>query len=180
MAPLLGGGLEPRFRVLFSAIFHSIAQGNCHQRGKQWKVVEAKLLQTAASLRTCFVLVIHPRAPKPLVPFLGILSSGCQNIELSFRSWPKRNQYLANSFPGPAPFRGNSNQQVLSPLISWKRFRGSSNAVHRDVATLQIKCPKLFKFRISAGKRKSHIDEPERVPPSSKSLHFPYVGSGPI
>jgi hypothetical protein len=127
--------------------------------------VEAKLLQTAASLRTCFVLVIHPRAPKPLVPFLGILSSGCQNIELSFRSWPKRNQYLANSFPGPAPFRGNSNQQVLSPLISWKRFRGSSNAVHRDVATLQIKCPKLFKFRISAGKRKSHIDEPERVPP---------------
>jgi hypothetical protein len=115
MEPLLGG-LEPHFRVLFSAIFLSTAQGNCRQRGKQWKVVEAKLLQTAASLRTCFVLVIHPRAPKPLVPFLGILSSGCQNIELSFRSWPKRNQYLANSFPGPAPFRGNSNQQVLSPL----------------------------------------------------------------
>jgi hypothetical protein len=51
---------------------------------------------------------------------------------------------------------------------------------YQDVATLQIKCPELFKFRISAGKRKSHIDDPERVPPSSKSLHFPYVGSRPI
>jgi hypothetical protein len=62
VAFLLGGGLEPRFRVLFSAIFHSIAQGDCHQRGKQWKVVEAKLLQNAASLRTFFVLVIGTRS----------------------------------------------------------------------------------------------------------------------
>ena len=65
------GGLEPRFRVLFSAIFHSIAQGNCHQRGKQWKVVEAKLLQTAASLRTSFALVISAEALKSLVALLG-------------------------------------------------------------------------------------------------------------
>jgi len=50
-SPLIGRGLEPTFTVLFSTIFHSIAQGNSHQRGKQWKVVEAKLLQTAASLK---------------------------------------------------------------------------------------------------------------------------------
>ncbi|MEA3147388.1 MAG: hypothetical protein QOI53_2945, partial [Verrucomicrobiota bacterium] len=36
---------------------------------------------------------------------------------------------------------------------------------YQDVATLQIKCPELFKFRISAGKRMSHIDDPERMPP---------------
>jgi hypothetical protein len=48
-------GLEPHFRVLFSAIFHGVSLGNFHQRGKQWKAVEAKLLQTAASLRTFFV-----------------------------------------------------------------------------------------------------------------------------
>jgi hypothetical protein len=53
MASLLGG-LEPVFTVLFSTVFQSIAQGDCHQRGKQWKAVEAKLLQTAASLRTFF------------------------------------------------------------------------------------------------------------------------------
>jgi hypothetical protein len=65
------GGLEPGFWVPFSLIFHSIAQGNCHQRGKLRKVVEAKLLQSAASLRTLFVLVISARALKSLVPFLG-------------------------------------------------------------------------------------------------------------
>jgi hypothetical protein len=68
---VLGGGLEPGFRVPFSTIFHSIAQGNCHQRGKQWKTEEAKLLQTAASLRTFFVWVISARALKSLVAFLG-------------------------------------------------------------------------------------------------------------
>jgi hypothetical protein len=63
-------GLEPGFWVPFSLIFHS-AQGNCRQRGKLRKVVEAKLLQSAASLRTLFVLVISARALKSLVPFLG-------------------------------------------------------------------------------------------------------------
>src|SRR6476661_3223145 len=29
--PLLGGGLEPRFMVLFSAIFHDVSLGNCHK-----------------------------------------------------------------------------------------------------------------------------------------------------
>ena len=31
---LCSGGLEPRFRVLFSAIFHGVSLGNCHQGGK--------------------------------------------------------------------------------------------------------------------------------------------------
>jgi hypothetical protein len=44
-APLLGRGLERHFRVLFSAIFHAVPRGKCHQRGKQWKLAEAKLLQ---------------------------------------------------------------------------------------------------------------------------------------
>jgi hypothetical protein len=45
-SPLLGGGLEPHFRVLFSAIFHGIAQGNCDQGRKRRILVEGKLLQT--------------------------------------------------------------------------------------------------------------------------------------
>ena len=81
MAVSARGGLEPRFRVLFSTVFHSIAQGNCRQRGKQWKVVEAKLLQTAASLHTRFTLVISARALNRSSRFSVLLSSGCQNIE---------------------------------------------------------------------------------------------------
>jgi hypothetical protein len=89
---LLGGGLEPRFGVLFSAIFHGIAQGNCHQRGKQWKVAEAKLLQTAASLRTCFALVISAQVLNRSPRFWGILERGSQNIEpsLSFHAGMSR------------------------------------------------------------------------------------------
>jgi hypothetical protein len=41
--PLLGGGLEPRFRVLFSAIFHGVSLGNFHQGRNQWKWAEAKV-----------------------------------------------------------------------------------------------------------------------------------------
>jgi len=69
MESLLGGGLEPAFRVLFSTIFHSIAQGNCHQRGKQCKVVEAKLLQVYVGS------VISSRALKSLNLFLGVLDA---------------------------------------------------------------------------------------------------------
>ena len=42
---MCSGGLEPHFGVLLSAIFQGVSLGNFHQRGKQWKVVEAKLLQ---------------------------------------------------------------------------------------------------------------------------------------
>ena len=42
---VLGGGLEPHFRVLLSAIFQGVTLGNFHQGRKHWKVVEAKLLQ---------------------------------------------------------------------------------------------------------------------------------------
>jgi len=38
-----GGGLEPDFRVLFSAIFHTFAEENCRWRRKQWNLAEAKL-----------------------------------------------------------------------------------------------------------------------------------------
>src|SRR3984893_19370405 len=41
---------------------------------------------------------------------------------------------------------------------------------YQDVATLQIKSPELFKFRISAGKRKSHIDDPESGCPPHRNL----------
>jgi hypothetical protein len=70
-APLLGGGLEPGFRVPFSTIFHGIALEKRKSDRKHWKAVEAKLLQTAASLRTFSLLVISARALKSLVPFLG-------------------------------------------------------------------------------------------------------------
>jgi hypothetical protein len=58
-----GGDLNPLSGFYFP--LSSIAcPGNCHQRGKLWKIVEAKLLQTAASIRTVFVLVISLK-PKP-------------------------------------------------------------------------------------------------------------------
>jgi hypothetical protein len=41
--PPLLGGLEPHFRVLFSAIFHSVSVGNFHQGRNLWKVAEAKV-----------------------------------------------------------------------------------------------------------------------------------------
>jgi hypothetical protein len=71
ISSLLGGGLEPHLRVLFSAVFHSIAQGNFHQSGKQWNIVETKPLQTAASLGTRYLLVISDQTLKPLIPFLA-------------------------------------------------------------------------------------------------------------
>ena len=42
---VLGGGLEPHFRVLFSAIFHGISLGNFYQGRKPRILVEGKLLQ---------------------------------------------------------------------------------------------------------------------------------------
>ena len=42
-SPVLGGGLEPAFRVLFSAIFHGVSLGNFHQGSNLWKGVESKL-----------------------------------------------------------------------------------------------------------------------------------------
>ena len=53
--------------------------------------------------------------------------------------------------------------RVLNSLSS-AVFPDPRRTDYQDVATLQIKCPELFKFRISAGKRKYHIDDPERVP----------------
>jgi hypothetical protein len=41
--PLLGGGLEPAFRVLFSAIFHGVSLRNFHQGSNRRKVAEEKL-----------------------------------------------------------------------------------------------------------------------------------------
>ena len=70
---LLGGGLEPHFRVLFSAIFQGVALEKRYSGGKHWKAVEAKLLQTAASLRTFFVLVVFVETLESIVAFLGIL-----------------------------------------------------------------------------------------------------------
>ena len=76
MAISARGGLEPRFRVLFSAIFHGVSLGNFHQ-GRKWRIlVEAKLLQTAASLRTCFALVISAQVLNRSPRFWGVLERG--------------------------------------------------------------------------------------------------------
>gem|GEM_PF-4475470 len=37
------GGLEPAFRVLFSAIFHGVSLGSFHQGRNLWRVAEAKV-----------------------------------------------------------------------------------------------------------------------------------------
>jgi hypothetical protein len=67
---MCSGGLEPHFRVLFSAIFQGVSLGNFHQPGKKWNVVEAKSLQTAANLRTLFwcVLIMFVAFPRPRKP----------------------------------------------------------------------------------------------------------------
>src|SRR5580704_464920 len=62
-------------------------------------------------------------------------------------------------------FFTNQKRSARPEFIEQRRFSDPRRTDYQDVATLQIKCPQLFKFRISAGKRKSHIDDPERVPP---------------
>jgi hypothetical protein len=55
---LLGGGLEPHFRVLFSAIFHGVSLGNFRQGRNLWKVAEAKVWSFLVSPRTFFMYVL--------------------------------------------------------------------------------------------------------------------------
>ena len=56
-------GLEPAFRVLFSAIFHGVSLGKFHQGRKRRILVEGKLLQSVANLRTFFLRVLIFRYP---------------------------------------------------------------------------------------------------------------------
>jgi hypothetical protein len=51
------GGLEPAFRVLFSAIFRGFCLGNFHQGRNLWKWAEAKVWSFVVNLRTNFVCV---------------------------------------------------------------------------------------------------------------------------
>ena len=67
----------------------------------------------------------------------------------------------------------NQKRSARPEFIEQRRFSDPRRTDYQDVATLQIKCPQLFKFRISAGKRKSHIDDPERVPPLIEISPFP-------
>ena len=59
------GGLEPAFRVLFSAIFHGVSLGKFHQGRKRRILVEGKLLQSVGYLRTFFLRVLIFRYPFP-------------------------------------------------------------------------------------------------------------------
>ena len=56
---MLGGGLEPHFRVLFSAIFMVFSLGNFHQGRKLWKVAEAKVWSILVNPRTFFMCVFY-------------------------------------------------------------------------------------------------------------------------
>ena len=59
---MLGGGLEPHFRVLFSAIFQGASLGNFHQGRKLWKVAEAKVWSILVNPRTfsmCVFIVFY-------------------------------------------------------------------------------------------------------------------------
>ena len=60
----------------------------------------------------------------------------------------------------------NQKRRASPEFIEQGRFSDPRRTDYQDVATLQIKCPELFKFGISAGERKSHLDEPERVLPA--------------
>ena len=52
------GGLEPGFRVLFSAIFHGAFLGNFHQGRNLRKWAEAKVWHFVADLHTKFLCVL--------------------------------------------------------------------------------------------------------------------------
>jgi hypothetical protein len=54
---VLGGGLEPHFRVLFSAIFHGVSPGISIRGGKLRNRAERKLYSIVVSLRTTFLAV---------------------------------------------------------------------------------------------------------------------------
>jgi hypothetical protein len=54
---VLGGGLEPHFGVLFSAIFQGVSVGNFHQGRNLWKVAEAKVWSILVNPRTFFMCV---------------------------------------------------------------------------------------------------------------------------
>jgi hypothetical protein len=53
------GGLEPDFRVLFSAIFHGVSLGNFHQARNLRKWAEAKVWYFVADLHTNFACVLN-------------------------------------------------------------------------------------------------------------------------
>ena len=55
---VLGGGLEPDFRGLFSAIFHGAFLGNFHQGRNLRKWAEAKVWHFVADLHTKFLCVL--------------------------------------------------------------------------------------------------------------------------
>jgi hypothetical protein len=50
------GGLEPGFRVLFSAIFPGVSLENFHQGRNRWKWAEAKVWYFVAALHTSFYM----------------------------------------------------------------------------------------------------------------------------
>jgi hypothetical protein len=52
------GGLEPHFKVLFSAIFQGVSLGNFHQGRNLWKVAEAKVWSILVNPRTFFMCVL--------------------------------------------------------------------------------------------------------------------------
>ena len=58
IASLLGGGLEPHFRVLFSAIFQGFTRENFHQGRNLWNLAEAKVWQIVVNLRTKYLCVL--------------------------------------------------------------------------------------------------------------------------
>ena len=49
---MLGGGLEPYFRVLLFALFQGVSLGNFHQIRNLWKRAEAKVWSFVVNLRT--------------------------------------------------------------------------------------------------------------------------------
>jgi hypothetical protein len=69
------GGLEPHFRVLFSAIFHGVSLGNFHQGRNLWKVAEAKVWSFLVSAAYIFyVRFSHLRAVK--IPVKRVFDPG--------------------------------------------------------------------------------------------------------
>src|SRR6516162_8144616 len=67
---MLGGGLEPHLRVLFSAIFQGVSLGNFHQGRNLRKVAEAKVWSILVNPRTFFMCVL-------IIFYLP--SAGCEN-----------------------------------------------------------------------------------------------------
>jgi len=140
-SPLLGGGLEPLFRVLFSAIFHGVSPGisirvenygierkeNCSQ---SVVILRTELICVGAIL--CLFMGCGESRPRCVSKFLPAAASSVAGDFIWVWTCPKtgavicsENRYSATSYIGLRQLLRNSARQQKMPhdLSSISEFR---------------------------------------------------------